>query len=64
GENNMATYTITIDERTTRGKYIMTVLAALGLIKKKNDPNVERQREREAFLYTSKINAAKMMNEA
>ena len=31
----MATYTITIDERTTRGKYIMTVLAALGLIKKK-----------------------------
>ena len=59
----MATYTITIDERTTRGKYIMTVLAALGLIKRKNDPNVERQ-EREAFLYTSKINAAKMMNEA
>ena len=55
----MATYTVTVDERTTRGKYIITILAALGLIEHKNTKEIEEQREKEAFLYTTKINAEK-----
>ncbi len=58
----MATYTVTVDERTTRGKYIITVLAALGLIKHKNTKEIEAQREKEGFLYTSKLYAARMAN--
>lgn len=57
----MATYTVTVDERTTRGKYIITILAALGLIEHKNTKEIEEQREKEAFLYTTKINAAKIV---
>lgn len=52
----MATFEIEIDRRTTRGKYLFRLLAALGLIAEKGKS--EEDEEREAFLYTSKVNAA------
>lgn len=35
----MATYTITVNERTKSGKGLVNYLKSLGIIKKENEPN-------------------------
>lgn len=55
----MATFEIEIDKRTSRGKYIYHLLSVLGLIADKKAID-ESEKEKEAFLYTSKVNASKI----
>ena len=55
----MATFEIEIDKRTSRGKYLYQLLAIMGLIADKKTVD-EENKEKEAFLYTSKVNASKI----
>lgn len=55
----MATFEIEIDKRTSRGKYLYHLLAIMGLIADKKAVD-EEENEKEAFLYTSKVNASKI----
>lgn len=54
----MATYIIEIDEKTDVGKRVLSQLKSLN-IKVRKEKGLTAAQEKEAFLFTSKINAAK-----
>ncbi len=57
----MATYVIEIDEKTTAGKKVLSQLKSLN-IKIRKETDLTPLQEKEAFLHTSKINAAKIFD--